>query len=334
MSATRVVRWLGAYARGGMLVAVMTGASAVQAQTPAPAQPWPQRNVRFIIPFGPGAGADISARLVSDALQKKWGKPVVIENRPGGDALVAINAFKSAADDHVLLYGAAASFVAHPYLYDQLPYNQQDDLLPVARISITVMALGVPASLKIGTVRELVAHAKANPGKLNSASVQGMSEIVFYGFMRKEGIDMPKVPYRDIVQAPTDVAEGRVHALMASLATMQPLVQADKIKVLSVGGRRTPLLVDVPTSTEAGYPHLENQGLIGVFGPRGMPLDLRKRIAADIIAAGSTPEITSRLTGTAQLAAFGGPDELSASIDEMRASLDEAAKLLGMKRKN
>ena len=304
------------------------------AQTPAASSTWPQRNVRFIIPFGPGSGADISARLISERLQQKWGNAVVIENRPGGDGIVAINAFTGAGDDHVLLYAATASFIAHPYLYETLPYDRERDLLPIARISITVMAAGIPAAMGIDTLADFVAHAKAHPGKLNSASVQGMSEIVFYGFMKRQGMDLAKVPYRDIVQAPTDLAEGRIHMLMASLAAQQPLVQAGKIKVLAVGGQRTPLLPQTPTMTEAGFPDLENEGLIGVFGPRGMALDLRQRVAADIVAAGSTPLISERLTSTAQLVALAGPEALAASIAKQTASLDAAAHTLGMKRKS
>jgi tripartite-type tricarboxylate transporter receptor subunit TctC len=317
-------------------LAIATGfglATMLGAAGGAGAQAWPTKNVRFIIPFGPGSGADISARMISDTLQKKWGKPVVIENRPGGDAMVAINAFTGAADDHVLLYGAVASFVAHPYLYDKLSYVREQDLLAIARISVTVMAVAVPEQMGIKTLSELVAHAKANPGKLNSASVQGMSEIIFYGWMKREGIDIPKVPYRDIVQAPTDVGEGRLQVLMASFAAMRPMVQAGKVRVLGVGNRRSPAFPDLPTITEAGHPALDHAGLIGVFGPKGMPLELRKRIGTDIVAAGSTPEIADRLNATGQLPAYAGPDELEQSIAEMNKTLDAAAQALGMKRK-
>ncbi len=308
---------------------ILLGIQASAAQTAA----WPQRNVRFIIPFGPGSGADTSARMLSEPLQRKWGKPVVVENRPGGDAMVAINAFTSAADDHTLLYGAAASFVAHPYLYDNLSYARERDLLPIARISITVMAVGVPESMGLKSLKEFVAHARANPGKLNSASVQGMSEIIFYGWMKREGLDIPKVPYRDIVQAVPDVGEGRLQMVMASLAPQIPLAQAGKLRVLGVGNQRTPVMKDTPTISEAGFPDLDHAGLIGVFGPRGMALDLRRRVAADIVEAGKAPEISGKLTATAQLPAFGGPEDLERSVAEMSTKLDGAAKALGLQRK-
>lgn len=295
-------------------------------------QSWPQRNVRLIIPFGPGSGADTSARMLSPRLQQKWGQAVIIENRPGGDAMVAINAFTSAADDHTLLYGAVASFVAHPYLYENLSYVRERDLLPIARISITVMSVGAPTSLGVKTLKEFVAHAKANPGKLNSASVQGMSEIIFYGWMKKEGIDVPKVPYRDIVQAAPDVGEGRLQLLMSSLAPQIPIAKSGKLVVLGVGNQRTPV-IDAPTITEAGYPDLDHAGLIGVFGPKGMSAELRARVGEDIVEAGKAKEIVDRLTATAQLPAFAGAAELEKSIGEMAAKLAGAAATLGMKRK-
>lgn len=312
-----------------MLAAVTMTPPSADAQSPSA---WPQRNVRFIIPFGPGSGADISARMLSPQLQTRWGHPVVVENRPGGDALVAINAFTGAADDHTLLYGAVASFVAHPYLHDNLSYNRERDLLPIARISITVMAVGIPSSLGPKTLKEWVAHARANPGKLTSASVQGMSEMIFHGWMKKEGLDVAKVPYRDIVQAAPEVGEGRLSIMMSSLAPQIPVARAGKLIVVGVGNQRTPAH-DAPTISEAGYPDLDHAGLIGVFGPRGMPLDLRRRVAADIIEAGKQSDIVDRLNKTAQLPAFAGPEDLEKSIAEMAAKLDSAAKTLGIGRK-
>ena len=122
--------------------AIALAALAVSAP-PSSAQSWPQRPVRFILPLGPGSGADLGARLIAEKLAAKWGQPVVVENRPGGDGFVAINAFVSARDDHMLLFGPASSFTAHPYLHDKLPYDPRD-LAPVARVSATLIALSAP----------------------------------------------------------------------------------------------------------------------------------------------------------------------------------------------
>src|SRR6266404_1330450 len=128
--------------------------------TPSRAQTWPQRPVKFVIPFGPGAGADIAARLLSERLPARWGKPVVIENRPGGDGLVAIQAFLTANDDHTLLYTPSGNFTVHPYQYERLPYTLAD-LSPIARVSNTVIAVGIPGRMGIGTLKQWVDRARA-----------------------------------------------------------------------------------------------------------------------------------------------------------------------------
>src|SRR5436305_8157705 len=129
---------------------------------PVSAQDWPVRTVKFIVTLGPGAGADISARLLAEKLSAKWGQPVVVENRPGGDGFVAINAFTSARDDHTMLFGPASSFTAHPYLHSKLPYDPRD-LAPVARVSSTLVSIGVPPSLGTRSLKEIFARARAEP---------------------------------------------------------------------------------------------------------------------------------------------------------------------------
>src|SRR5262245_65968080 len=148
-------------------------------------QAWPQRPVRFIIPLGPGSGVDIAARLLADKLAAKWGQPVVVENRPGGDAFVAITAVLSAHDDHMLLFAPASTFTAHPLLHEKLPYDPKE-LTPIARVTNTLIALGVPADLKVGSVKELVARIRTEPGKLNFASVTGANDLLFAAFLKTE----------------------------------------------------------------------------------------------------------------------------------------------------
>src|SRR5258707_570744 len=125
--------------------------------TVASAQTYPQRAVKFILPFGPAAGVDITARLLGEKLAARWGKPVVIENRPGGDGLVAINAFTSANDEHTLLFVPASTFMAHPYVHEKLPYDAERDLLPITNVTTIVIALSAPASLNVKTLGESIA---------------------------------------------------------------------------------------------------------------------------------------------------------------------------------
>src|SRR5215471_9600957 len=146
------------------MVAALIGTTAMLSTAmPSLAQSWPQRNVRFIVPLGPGSGTDVTARLFADRLAVRWGKPVVVENRPGGDGIVAISAFVGAHDDHALLFAPTSAFTAHPYLHDKLPYDQAD-LLPIARVSNTLIAIVAPDSLKVRSLADLVGLAGAHPG--------------------------------------------------------------------------------------------------------------------------------------------------------------------------
>jgi tripartite-type tricarboxylate transporter receptor subunit TctC len=299
--------------------------------TPSLAQPWPQRTVKFILPLGPGSGADINARLLADRLTKRWGQPVVVENRPGADGIVAITAFIGAGDDHTLLFGPSSSFVAHPYLHDKLPYDQRD-LAPIAKVSNTLVSVAVPASMNVGSLADLMARARAEPGKLNWATITGVTDLIVAGFLKSAGLDMAKVPYRDTVQALTDLGEGRIHMYVAALAIVRPQVQAGRIKLLAITNReRAPDAPELPTVSEAGYPALDFDGLVGLYGPRDMADELRNRIAADIRAVASDPEIVTRLTATGQLVRPGTPAEFRAAIDDQAAKVAAFAKALDIK---
>jgi tripartite-type tricarboxylate transporter receptor subunit TctC len=290
---------------------------------------WPTRPVRFILTLGAGSGSDIGARLLADRLSRRWGQPVIVENRPGGDAIVAINAFVTAHDDHVLLFSPTSSFTAHVYLHDNLPY-QPSDLVPITRVSNTIITISVPASLNVNSLKELAAMARAEPGKLNWAGVTGALDFVFAGWLKQEGLNINKVPYRNPVDAANDLAEGRVQVYEAALAIVRPQLASGKIKLLAVTNSvRAPTQPNLPTVAEAGYPALTIDGLVGLFGPTGMPLDLRQRITADIRAV-VDPTIEDRLTTTGQLANIGGPEEFGKSIDEQRAKIADFAKQLGI----
>jgi tripartite-type tricarboxylate transporter receptor subunit TctC len=301
------------------------------AAAPVAAQSWPTRSVKFILTLGPGSGADIGARLLADRLTKKWDQPIVIENRPGGDGILAINAFVSAQDDHVLLFAPSSSFIGHPYQHNNLPYNP-DDLAPIARVSNTVIAISVPMDLPVKTLRDVVELASTKPGQLNWAGLTGALDIMFEGWLKSIGVDIKKVPYRNPVEAVNDLAAGRVQVYESAYAIARPQIQAGKIKVLAVTNTaRASAIPDVPTVAEAGYPALTMDGLVGLFGPPTMPRDLRERIAVDIRRVmDADPLIKDRLIMTAQIPNPGGPADFAKSIDEQRAVLARASKDLGI----
>jgi tripartite-type tricarboxylate transporter receptor subunit TctC len=298
---------------------------------PATAQTWPQRPVRFIVTLGPGSGVDFGARLLGDRLSKRWDQPVVIENRPGGDAIVAVSAVINANDDHVLLASPTSALTAHPYVLQQMPYKDSD-LLPIARGWNTVIVIAVPTPLEAKTMRDLVAMTRASPGKLNWAGTTGAIDFLFAGFLKKNNLDMARVPYRNPQDAANDVATGRIQVTEASLATLRPQLQAGKIKMLaSTNSVRPPTHPEIPTVKEAGYPELTLDGLVGFFGPHGMSLELRERIAADIRAVVEEPDFGEKLSATGQIANAGGPAEFAAAMQEQRDRLAIAAKELGLK---
>lgn len=315
------------------VVFVLAAALAAAISSGASAQTYPQRTVKFILPFGPASGTDITARLVADRLAARWGKPAVVENRPGGDGLVAINAFIAANDDHTLLWVPVGTFAVHPYERDKLPYDAERDLLPVANVTSLFLAATASTALNVGSLRELVELVRNNPGKFNWATANGNADFLMSGFLKSNGLQMAKAPYRDILQAPNDLAENRIQLLSSSLAIVTPLMQAGKVKVLAVTGRqRAPSAPDIPTVREAGYPALEMESIGGIFGPRGMPLAVREQIAADVRAAvASDPSIAAKLQATGQVVDIRGPAEFAAGIKELRGQLDGIAKVLGMK---
>ncbi len=295
---------------------------------------WPTRPVRWILPFGAGSGVDVGARLLTERLAAKWGQPIIVDNRPGGDGIIAMTAFLNANDDHVLLYCGTGSYTVHPYEIENLPYQFQRDLAPIAHVANTVMAITTPASMQIGSLKDFVALAKANPGKLNAAVPQGISELVFDGFVKSEGLEIQKVPYKDVVQAVPDLVESRINIMYTSYAVVRPIAVAGTGKVLAIGAQsRVATLPAIPTAREAGVPSFELDGLSGLFGPAKMPLALRQKIGADIVDVMKDPTITERLAASGQTPAPGGPEDLGAAVQGQIDQVDAIAKLLGMQKK-
>jgi tripartite-type tricarboxylate transporter receptor subunit TctC len=322
----RIGHALGALVVG--LLFTIPFASSSSAQSPSS---WPQRPVKFIVSLGPGSGADIGARLLADRLTARWNQPVVVENRPGGDAVVAINAFIGARDDHVLLYTPTSSFTAHPYQLDKMPYDPRE-LTPVTRISNTLVGLAAPASLNVASVADLMAMIKAQPGKLNYTTATGMTDVIFEGYFKSAGLQITRVPYRDVVAPLTDLGEGRIQAYVGALAIVQPHVQGGRVKLLAItNAERAPNYPNTPTVAQAGFPDITFDGLVGLFGPKDMTAAARDRIAADVRAVLGEEAIKSRLTATSQLVSPGTAAEFAASIEGQRKKLAAIAQKLGVK---
>jgi tripartite-type tricarboxylate transporter receptor subunit TctC len=285
----------------------------------------------MLLPLGAGSSADIGARLIADKLAIRWGQPVVVENRPGGDGFVAITAFVAARDDHLLFFGPAASFTAHPYLHEKLPYDPRD-LAPAARVSATLVSLTTPPQINVNSLGELLAMARAQPGKLNWASVTGATDLVIAAFLKREGIEMVKVPYRDPVQAVNDVAEGRLHFYWSSFAIVRGAIQAGRVKLLAItSSEPSSMAPGVPTVKQAGFPGLTFDGLVGFYGPRDMPNELREKIASDVRAVLADATIIDRFEATGQEVVPGSAAQFAADINTQHVGAAENAKVMGIK---
>src|SRR5690242_21422846 len=219
------------------MVAALALAMHVLAAPASLAQQWPTHPVRFVLPFGPGSGADTAARLIADKLAQKWGQPVIIDGKPGGDGLLSLGAVISAKDDHTLYFGPSSLFVVQRYVHENMTFDPQTDLAPIAGVAKVQIAVAVPTSLGISSVAEFVALARAKPNTTTYGVAPGFSEFVFDGFVKEQGLAIAKAPYRDITKSPIDLAENRIQLSMQSYAAMRSYAQSGKIKFIAINDR-------------------------------------------------------------------------------------------------
>jgi len=298
----------------------------------AGAAEWPHRTVRLIAPVPAGSASDFSARLFAERLSRRWGQPVIVENRPGADAVIGVTAFLAANDDHTLLYAISAVITVLPITHEKLSFDPVRELVPIAPTSEIVLAIAASEKSSIRSLAGLVQTARAQPGKLNWASSPGLPPLVVGGFFKNSKLDLALVSYRDLAPALQDVGEGRIDLFVHALGVIMPQVQSDRARLLAVASDvRAPLVPDVPTVTEAGFPELRMDGVAGLFGKRGMPDALRDRIAADVRAVASDPDVREKLAAVGQAARPGTAAEFAALLDQYRRRLADLAKTIDFK---
>jgi tripartite-type tricarboxylate transporter receptor subunit TctC len=298
--------------------------------TPRAAELWPQRSVKLLVPLGPASGADVTARLLADQLTRRWGQPVVVENRPGADGLVGVAAFISGSDDHALLLAPTGTFTASPLLHPNQAVNP-DRLAPIARLTTTLIAVAVPASLRVNSLAELVTFVGAEPGRSHWASTTGATDLVFSGFLNGAGLSMVRVPYRDGILALNDLGEGRIEVYMSALTAIQPQAAAGRVKVLALSNHeRAAVVPEVPTVAEAGYPALQYDGLVGLFATTAMPAERREQIGGDVRAVIADPVVAERIAATGQIVSPGTSAEFARAIAEQSGTFKAIARSLGL----
>jgi tripartite-type tricarboxylate transporter receptor subunit TctC len=249
------------------------------------AHAWPTKPVRIVVAYPPGGGIDVLARQLADKLTPTWGHAVVVENKPGANTIVATDAVaKSAADGHTILMTTDATFSINPHLYAKLPYDAQRDFVPVTMLVLLHQLLVAHPSLQANTLEELIKLAKAKPGAINYASYGSGSQPHLAGEMlkNKASIDLVHVPYKGISLAVPAVMAGEVQLTFAGIATSMGPLKSGRIKPIAIGGaKRSPLLPQVPTFAELGYPEVETHAWFGLFLPAGSPKDAVARIYQD-----------------------------------------------------
>jgi tripartite-type tricarboxylate transporter receptor subunit TctC len=286
------------------------------------ADTWPQRTVRIITPLPPGTAIDTSARIFAERLSARWGQPVVVENLPGADGILAAREFVGRRDNHTLLYSFAGLITINPLLHEKLPYDPERDLVPIASTSDNFLAIAASETLKVGSLAELAKLARSRNNKLTWAATPGLPYFAFAAFQKATGLDMVQASYRDFNPALVDLGEGRIDAVAAGVTPLVPHARAGKVRLLAVVNReRTSAAPEVPTAAEAGFPELTFDGVTGFFGWRDMPSALRERIAADVSHAASEPAVKSRLTNMGSAARAGTSAEFVAAIEEQRAKI-------------
>ena len=220
------------------------------------------------------------------------------------------------------------------YVRENLPFDPETALAPIAGIAKVQIAVAVPTSLGISTLAEFVALARAKPNETSYSVAPGFSEFVFDGFVKENGLAIAKVPYRDITKSPIDLAENRIQLSMQSYAAMRTTAQTGKIRFIAINDReRSPIAPEIPSVVESGFPSLLASPVLGLLGPRDMPSDRRRRIAAAVVAALDEKTIRDRLALTGQPAAPMSLEAYTAALQEQYAQVAHIASVLGIARK-
>jgi tripartite-type tricarboxylate transporter receptor subunit TctC len=263
-----------------------------------PASGWTGKPVRFVVPGPPGGTSDVVARIGGEALSAEIGQPVIVDNRPGGGGAIAVNALLTApADGQTLLVGAQNVLTEVPLVL-KVGFDPLRDVKPVAEMGRVVLVLVANRSLPVGDLKGLVAYARANRGKLSYASYSPGTASHYAGLIlnQRAGIDLQHVPYKGSPPALTDVVAGQLPLMFDGMPTALPFVRAGKLKALAVtGGKRSPLLPDVPTFAELGYADIEFTNWIGAIASAKLPADLTARINGTLVKSLQAPKVRSRL---------------------------------------
>jgi tripartite-type tricarboxylate transporter receptor subunit TctC len=318
-------------ATGALLLAGLIGACAAG---PAAAE-YPERLIRLIVPQAPGSATDVLARILVAQLEPQIGQSIVVENRPGGALTTGLSfTAKSEPDGYTIAMGPIGALAITRHMVKKLPYDIERDFQPIALVTRGQMLLAVTPTLPIRTVKELIAHVKANPGTIvyasSSAGSPGHVGAELFKFMT--GIDMAHVPYRGGSTAITDLMSGQVHVMLESLSSIAPFARSGDVRPLAVSGmRRSAAFPDLPTIDEEGVSGFEVTTWNGVIGPAGMARPVIDKLNAAINRAVRTQAFEERLAALGQEVAGGTPEDFAEAIRRDSAKWLEVISRAGLK---
>ena len=294
------------------------------------AQAFPARTVRITTPYSSGVGPDLFTRSLAELLQKEWGQPVIVEAKPGGNGFIAIDALKKAAPDgHELLVLADSHLTINPSLFKNVPYNPETDLVPIAGLYRAFFFVAVKSDGPYQSIQELIAGARANPGKLSYGTpyVGSPSHLGNAIFEHATGTQMIHVPFKDTLQIFTSLANGTITWAIATAASTRGMVNAGRVRLIAVAAKeRLPSHPDVPTVEQAGGPKdFVVEAWLALLAPRGTPQSVVRRINADTLKALDSPEMRKRLQNLGFEALPASPEQVA---EKIRADLKKNAEII------
>ena len=299
------------------------------------AQAFPSKPVKLVIPFPPGGSLDAVGRAIADKLTQMWGQSVVVDNKPGaGGNIGADFVAKSAPDGYTVVMGALSTHAVNPSLYPKMPYDAVKDFAPISLVAITPNVLVVNPSLPVNSVKDLIAYAKANPGKLSFGSGSNGSAGHLAGELFKvdTGTDMVHIPFKGGAPALQALLAGDTQLMFDNLANSMQQVKAGKLKALAVTTeKRSALVPDLPTMAESGVPGFDISTWFGIMAPAGTPPDVIARWNTDLVKVLNSPDMRERMTAQGAEAAPDTPAEFSAFIARELAKYARIVKASGAK---
>jgi len=301
---------------------------------PALAQEYPSRAVKIVVPFAAGGPADIYARFLAQRLQDALGQPFVVEDRPGGGSVIGTDSVaKSAPDGYTLLLMSNAQTV-NESLMPNKPYALMRDFVPVSPINYSDLVLVVHPSVPVTNLAELIALAKAKPGKLNYASSGPGTPYHMAGELFKvmAGVDIVHIPYKGSSQARTDLIGGQVDMMFDAVTTMSEFSRAGKVRALATTGKvRSSVLPNVPTLSEAGVAGYEAVIWLGLMAPRGTSPEIIRRLNAEVVKIVNRPDVREEWAKQGAVAMVMSPDEFTRYMNDDIAKWERIVKISGAK---